>query len=100
MLLDPGYCVSGLAREMPNNVGVRAFEKIMARTTEEGSRTLVHAATRGPETHGKYLNDCKIAKCSALVECGEGAAIQKRVWEELEAILEGIQPGVVGNLDA
>lgn len=84
---------------MPSNPGVRAFEKLMARTTEEGSRTLVHAATRGPETHGKYLNDCKIAKCGALVECGEGAEIQKRVWDELAGILESIQPGILGKLD-
>jgi retinol dehydrogenase 12 len=30
------------------------------RKTEEGSRTLVYAAQGGPETHGQYLDDCKV----------------------------------------
>jgi hypothetical protein len=31
-----------------------------ARTAEMGSRTLLHAAVAGKETHGKYLSECEI----------------------------------------
>lgn len=37
-------------------------QKLTCRTAEEGSRTLVHAAQGGPETHGKYLDDCQIGE--------------------------------------
>lgn len=65
--LNPGLCSTDLIR----NVGTtftgwltKIFVKIMraflARTAEEGSRTLLHAASAGPESHGKYLSDCAI----------------------------------------
>lgn len=41
---------------------VRGAMKLMARSVEEGSRTLVHAAGGEEETNGMYLDDCKIGK--------------------------------------
>ena len=35
---------------------------VFARSTEVGSRTVVHGAEGGEETHGKYLDDCKVGK--------------------------------------
>jgi hypothetical protein len=32
----------------------------IGRTTEMGSRTLLHGALAGKETHGKYLSECEI----------------------------------------
>ena len=34
----------------------------LSRTVEEGSKTLVHAAYGGRETHGQYLDDC-VVRC-------------------------------------
>ena len=56
--LNPGFCHSELARE--TGLGMKIFKFLLARTTEVGSRTLVHAAMAGRETHGQYLSDCKI----------------------------------------
>ena len=35
---------------------------IFARSTEVGSRTVVNGADGGEETHGEYLDDCKVGK--------------------------------------
>jgi hypothetical protein len=32
----------------------------LGRTAEEGSRTLLHGALGGQETHGKYLSECEV----------------------------------------
>ena len=69
--VSPGWCHSELMREIDNPV-VNLLKRMLARTTEVGSRTLVHAGVAGPETHGKYLADCKITRCSTLVEGKEG----------------------------
>ncbi|KAF3480834.1 uncharacterized protein GIQ15_06181 [Arthroderma uncinatum] len=57
----PGYCLTGLVNKMTGLWGLQLqIMKILARTAEEGSRTLIHAASLGWEGHGQYLNDCKI----------------------------------------
>jgi len=38
----------------------------MSRTAEVGARTLVLAAEGDEETHGQYLNDCKVGKYGFL----------------------------------
>ena len=82
-----------------DNLAVRVFKKILARTTEVGSRTLVHAGVAGPDTHGQYMSDSQIKLCAPLVTGKEGAEMQRRVWEELAAKLEKIEPGILRVLD-
>lgn len=96
--VNPGWCHSELMREIMNPVLV-VIKKIMCRTTEEGSRTLVSAGLSGPDSHGKYLSDCRITECARLVEGPEGPEVQRRVWEELAAKLNEIEPGVTKVLD-
>jgi hypothetical protein len=67
---------------------------LLARKTEVGSRTLVHAGGQGVESHGKYLSDCTITEPSAFVRSAEGKETQERVWKELTQKLEGIREGV------
>lgn len=97
--LDPGWCHSELMREVTNPV-VNLLKRLLCRTTEVGSRTIAHAGYAGPETHGKYLSDCQITPCANLVEGQGGAEMQRRVWQELAAKLNEIQPGLTKNLDA
>ncbi|CZT16998.1 related to enoyl-CoA hydratase/isomerase [Ramularia collo-cygni] len=96
--VNPGFCHSELMRDMMNPILV-VIKKILCRTTEVGSRTLVHAALSGPESHGKYHSDSQIAECARLVEGPEGPEMQRRVWGELSSILENIEPGVTKVLD-
>ena len=97
--VNPGWCHSELMREVKNPV-VNLLKKMLCRTTEVGSRTLVHAGVAGPQTHGQYLSDCQVTPCAALVEGSEGPEMQRRVWAELAAKLNEIEPGLTKNLDA
>ena len=98
--VNPGFCHSELMRNM-DNIGLRVLKAMLCRSTEMGSRTLVHAGVGiGPESHGKFLSDCKIEKCAKLVEGPEGPELQRRVWAELSQALEHIQPGITKALDA
>lgn len=93
-IVNPGLCHSELAREA-SGWGFWLFKLIVARSSEVGSRTLVHAGAAGVETHGKYLNDCVIQEPSALVTDGAGKEAQERVAAEVLRAIEAIQPGVL-----
>ena len=102
-MLNPGLCHSSLAR---NADGVQGWvlwlmKLVLARSTEVGSRTLVHGATAGRETHGKYLSDAQVADpemVSKLVKSEEGAEAQKKIWKELVEKLEKIEPRIMANV--
>lgn len=94
--VTPGLCHSELARE--SGWGLAILKFFLARSTELGSRNLVHAASLGPESHGQYVRDCVVMEPSRYVLSQEGWKDQQRVWEELVGKLEGIKQGVTGNL--
>ncbi|KAL9005016.1 MAG: hypothetical protein Q9188_002197 [Gyalolechia gomerana] len=95
-MLNPGFCDSELFKQPSSAFKLQM--QIMGRTAEEGSRALVDAIARGKESHGTYLNDCKVARVSEWVGSEEGKKTQERVWKELNEKLEKIVPGVVGNI--
>lgn len=94
--LTPGLCHSELTRG--SNLGIALLKFFFARTTEVGSRTLVHAASAGPNSHGQYLRNCEMSEPAPLVLGEEGEKAQARVWEELSQKLEKIQPGIMSNV--
>ncbi len=113
-LLDPGYCHSGIFSEN-EHAGIRISKQFLARSTEEGSRTLVAAIVAGNEnTHGKYMSDAKIARLvcpgqrssshanshstSKFVRSKEGEQAAQRVWDEINNKLEDIEPGILSNV--
>jgi NAD(P)-dependent dehydrogenase (short-subunit alcohol dehydrogenase family) len=57
---NPSYCVSNLTRESRGSVGVKIGERLVARTTEEGSRTLYHGLFAGEESNGQFLTNCHV----------------------------------------
>ncbi|KAI9777898.1 MAG: hypothetical protein M1816_004387 [Peltula sp. TS41687] len=98
--LNPGFCQSELSRGVSGIRGlIMTVEKaVLARTTEAGSRTLVHAAAGGKETHGSYMSNAKVARPAPLVLSPDGVEAQKRVWAEVMEKLEAIQPGIAENI--
>lgn len=94
---NPGWCHSELMRDEDSAV-IKFVMRILCRTTEVGSRPLAFAGLAGPETHGKYLTNCRVEPCAPIVEGQEGPELQRRVWGELSEMLERISPGVVGVL--
>ena len=58
--VTPGLCHSELGREQGAFFAWLKF--FLARSTEAGSRALVHAAQGGKETDGKFLYNCGVFK--------------------------------------
>ncbi|KAF4311833.1 short-chain dehydrogenase [Botryosphaeria dothidea] len=100
-LLCPGLCWTELTRNVPWGTWLQiAIMRIfLARSAEVGSRTILHAAVAGPESHGEVCGDCEIRddKTSDFVKSDEGQRMQKRVWNQLVAKLEAIDPECVRN---
>lgn len=94
--VNPGLCHSELARDYPT-FGFWLMKLLLARSTEVGSRTLVHAGAQGADSHGQYLSDCEITAPASLVTSREGKEAQDRVWSELVKKLEAIKPDVTRN---
>lgn len=57
---NPSFCKSNLANESQGSRGFQIFEKLLARSTEEGSRALVHGLLAGDESNGQYLANCRV----------------------------------------
>ncbi|OTA95816.1 hypothetical protein M434DRAFT_28508 [Hypoxylon sp. CO27-5] len=101
-IVEPGYCRSQLMREQAlpwyfEILMIVGFATV-ARTSEQGSRTYLSAATAGWESHGMYLEDCKLSAPHEFVDSEEGRKIQTKVYNELMAILEQIEPGILQNI--
>ena len=58
--INPGSVKTNMGRN--NGILFNLLRMTIFRATEVGSRTLIHGAEGGSETHGKYLSDCKIGK--------------------------------------
>ncbi|KAH7024932.1 uncharacterized protein B0I36DRAFT_250774 [Microdochium trichocladiopsis] len=95
---NPSFCKSDLARESAGSKGFQAFERVMARTAEEGSRTLVHGLLGGPETDGQYLADCRVEVPAKFVTNQWGQMVQKKFVDELLVRLERVDPGISSNI--
>jgi hypothetical protein len=61
-MVSPGICNTGLARDTRwlIRLGQGVIRTAVARTAEEGSRTILHALFTGEDTHGKHLSGCKV----------------------------------------
>ncbi|CAG8955512.1 hypothetical protein HYFRA_00009464 [Hymenoscyphus fraxineus] len=93
-VLSPGLCHSELARE--GSIFLTTMKLFFGRTTEMGSRTLVAAALAGSESAGKYMHNGEVddQRLSPFVRSEEGQKAAEKVWEELRAILDSIDPGI------
>lgn len=60
--VNPGLCYTELARNAGFGfwVMISIMRLLLARSAEVGSRTLLHAAFAGEETHGKFLSACEV----------------------------------------
>ena len=98
--LTPGFCHSELMRHalFPLNVLGWVGKRLIGRSTEMGSRTLVAAASAGEESHGTYMTDCLVREPSRWVRSEKGKEAQTRFYKELLMVLEEIEPGVTKNI--
>ncbi|KAF8074521.1 hypothetical protein FPV67DRAFT_1605312 [Lyophyllum atratum] len=98
--VNPGFCLSEFRRSFSGlrAAFVWAFEKALARTTEEGGRQLVYAAVGESEDEGRlrgsYLSAAKVSEASDFALGAEGRALQDILWEEMMGILGKVDPRV------
>ncbi|KAN0092822.1 hypothetical protein V8E55_003606 [Tylopilus felleus] len=90
--VDPGYCDTGITRNQGNKWLFAIFNRLaLIRSTEVGSRTLVHAAIASDRSmHGRYLSCCEVTEESDFLLTPEGKACSARVWDETLTLLSGI----------
>lgn len=94
--VSPGLCVSNLDRgKGAPGLAVRILYSIFYRTTEVGSRTLVHGAYAGPDTNGWYLVDLKKTKVEPWIDTDMGKKAQRKAYEQTMKILEARKPGIL-----
>ncbi|KAI6094871.1 NAD(P)-binding protein [Pisolithus croceorrhizus] len=87
--VQPGFCRSNLFRDLDDKWYARTFVSLAsvlfsARTPEQGSRALVHAAVGDDELamHGRYLSSCQVTEEDDYIFTPEGKALSGRLWIE------------------
>jgi retinol dehydrogenase 12 len=85
--VNPGFCTSDLRRDVKDRLFYAKFkvmEFFMARKTEIGARTLVHAAVGGEgnedQLRGAYLDTCQIMEAGDNVVSIEGKRAREVYW--------------------
>ncbi|KAK3326275.1 short-chain dehydrogenase/reductase-like protein [Apodospora peruviana] len=97
---SPGFCSSSFFRNVPfpYSVMIAFLLFLFGRSSEMGSRALVHAATTAEDTHGDFLMNCRVYEPKPFVEAENGKRTQERLWAELLEILETVEPGISHNV--
>lgn len=97
-LVNPGLCVSTLSsRNEPSlatRIATSIIYKVIGRTTEVGSRTLVLGAAAGPSSHGEFMSDGQNQNVASWIYTDMGKKVQKKVFEQTMRVLELRKPGV------
>jgi retinol dehydrogenase-12 len=62
--INPGFVNTAIMRDAkwPYTWWLTFLKMTLSRTPEVGGRTLIYAGEGGDETHGQYLDDCKVGK--------------------------------------
>ncbi|KAI1822533.1 NAD(P)-binding protein [Xylaria intraflava] len=97
-VVHPGLCVSNIFQNFGNySLGTRIVHKLLFRTAEVGSRTLVDAACKGPRSHGRFLADTEPVELDAWISTDMGNKAQKKTFEQTMKILESRRPGIAAQ---
>ena len=94
-LVNPGLCTSNLERNSGQAPAVvRIVRRILDRTTEVGSRTLVLGASAPASSHGEFQSDGENQDVEAWIYTDVGRRAQKKTFEQTLRILEARKSGI------
>ena len=89
--VDPGFCRSNITRSRAKLEAwiISALSKpALVRSTEEGSRTLVHGAVASDRSmHGRYLSCYQVTEENDFLFTPEGKTCSARVWVRTDTIV-------------
>ncbi|KAK0650040.1 hypothetical protein B0T16DRAFT_411069 [Cercophora newfieldiana] len=97
--LCPGLVQTDLDQNLPAPLGalMRLVRRLVARTVEEGGRTLIHAAVvASSESNGKFLRNNQISPAAAFLDTPEGEAFIDRLWRDTLQDLRAVGAGLEG----
>ncbi|KAJ5617970.1 NAD(P)-binding protein [Penicillium hordei] len=92
--VTPGFCKSDLLTREKAPWILKLVQALIARTVEEGSKTLLHAVTQGSKSHGKWLENQAIADPGKIVTDFEAVDVREKVWAEITTFLRTIDPEI------
>ncbi|ESK92349.1 retinol dehydrogenase 12 [Moniliophthora roreri MCA 2997] len=98
--LNPGFCISEFDRNQEGAMALlgRLMKKVLAFTTEEGSRQLVYAAIAQTENEeqmrGAFVSGSKVVEPSDDVVSEFGAEMQERFWSEILDVCKNVDPRI------
>ncbi|CAI7568644.1 unnamed protein product [Penicillium crustosum] len=92
--VTPGFCKSDLLTREKAPWILKLIQALIARTMEEGSKTLLHAVSQGLETHGKWLENQAITDPGAIVTSEDARVVREKVWAEITGVLHNVDPEV------
>ncbi|KAJ5713280.1 NAD(P)-binding protein [Penicillium malachiteum] len=90
----PGFCKSDLLTREKAPWVLKLVQALIARTVEEGSKTLLHAVDQGIETHGRWLDNQVVADPGSMVTSPEAVIVREKVWREIVTILRDVDAEV------
>ncbi|KEY83295.1 dehydrogenase short chain [Aspergillus fumigatus] len=90
----PGFCKSDLLSREKVPLILKLIQALIARTAEEGSKTLLHAASQGAETHGKWLDNQIITEPGNIITSPEAVVLRKKLWAEILSVLHDVNPEI------
>jgi NAD(P)-dependent dehydrogenase (short-subunit alcohol dehydrogenase family) len=95
-IVNPGLCMSSLNRDGPAilQVMLNVVLRPIVRSTEQGARALVHGASVGMQSHGKFMSNGENEDVEAWIETEMGKKVQEKVFEQTMRVLEERKPGV------
>ncbi|KAJ5111329.1 short-chain dehydrogenase/reductase family protein [Penicillium argentinense] len=90
--VSPGFCASSLGRKY-DQFYMRCLSwfayKLLARTAEQGSRSLVSATVQGIDSHGRcWRSDDYLDESKALTSGPKGDELQAQAWQEIMGVME------------
>ncbi|KAJ9138657.1 Short-chain dehydrogenase [Pleurostoma richardsiae] len=98
-MVAPGLCSTGLAHDTRTwtRTWIAVVRAMLARTAEQGSRTILHGVVADQESHGKLLSGCKIKDywIPKWMINEDGQRTQKQIWKELVTRMEEVQTGCI-----
>lgn len=97
--IHPGFIATSLFREVPWAIRVffNSVAAVFARSPEHAARTIMEGA-RAEDSHGKYYSHCVQWGWPTVMEGEEGEKLTDKVWEELKALLEQVDPGIMTEI--
>jgi hypothetical protein len=95
-LVNPGMSHSAFGRDgsLPLRIITGIMRRIFARSTEVGSRTLVHGACAPAASHGEYMSDGQDQDVERWIYEEVGKRAQRKVFEQTMQLLEARSPGI------